>query len=129
MSCSSHTEHAPNILHTFNGCYEVYLTRNMTPTAFSSAGQVIVVNYTIENRGTLPFCKTVKICDSLIGENCYQCVDIIPCCSQTFSTSYIITSQDTTLNSIPITTVAYVQAKKCEWVKSNCVIQTLNRVV
>ena len=129
MSCDSYTECAPNILHTFKGCYEAYLTRTVTPAVFSAIGQIISINYTIENRGTLPFCKMVKICDSLAGENCYQCVDIVPCCSQTFSTSYIITEQDVTLNSIPTTTIAYVQAKKREWIKTNCVIETLNRVV
>lgn len=127
--CCVSTDCSPNIIHTYRGCYEAYLTRTMTPSSYSASGQIIVISYTIENKGSLPFCKIVKICDSLVGENCYQCVDIQPCCSQTFSTSYVTTTADMSLTSIPTTTVAYIQVKKSNWIKTNCVQETLNKVI
>lgn len=120
---------APNIIHTYKGRYEVYLTTVISPTSYTTVGQVLVVSYTIENKGTLPLCKKVRICDSLAGENCYQCVDIQPCCSQTFTTSYTITASDVTLPSLNSTSIAYVQVKKKDWVKSNCSIQTISHPI
>lgn len=89
----------PLVICKKKGTYQISLSVTASPTTYSASGQVITFSSTVRNIGTLCLEGTLKICNTLSGTSCYDCVSIAPCCSKTFTTTYTITSSNA---SIPI---------------------------
>lgn len=124
MSCSYDCDPClPYSICKKRGTYQISLAVTVTPSSYDTTGQNLTIASTVRNTGSLCLEGSVKICNNLLGTECYDCISIAPCCSRTFTQTYTTTSANVLVPTLTLTSTA-VFTISCKKAIRTCTVTT-----
>lgn len=103
--------------------YALALLVSTNPISYTTIGQHITVQYTLENVGSKTLRGELMFQNTIIGTTFFPCIELHPQCKRTYTVGYTITIADLTNAQLVMGVIATISCKKC--VKSNYATSTL----